>query len=1234
MLALLWFGVLGVLVVGHTNLMQTTITCYNTPNPTPSGCPAASVTAPINRRTVFSYLPDVTGLQAETDIQYHSNLETQPSELDSYDYGPGAVGPILQKVITTYGVFSNASLPSSVEIQNGSSAQQSLTSYLYDQTSVTATTGTPQHTTISGARGNLTSVARKVSGTVTLYQRVTYYDTGNANTVTDWGTTSAGGPQITTFIYDNTGSPAHACGNSFATSVSEPLSLSRFMTWNCSGGVMTSATDENGKTAAVIFSDPFFWRPASMSDQLTPANSTTFSYSANLYESSLLFNSSNAIVDHRLTLDAFGLPSINQVPQSPAATAYDSFQVDHDGSGRMSDAIGPYSAAAGASCSGTCPVMTFTYDALGRLLTSTDAASGTVANIFTKNDVLQTIGPAPTGESTKKKQFEYDALGRLTSVCEITSGIGSGTCGQTVSQAGYWTKYVYDALGRLTGVTQNAQASPASQQTRIYAFDMISRLTSESNPESGSTSYSYDALTSDPSCNTVSSPGDLVKKLDAAGNVTCFAHDALHRVSSVTYPTGPYSASTQKKFFVYDAATGPGSVAMANAKTRLAEAYTCTGACSSSTTDLFFSYSARGEVTDVWQSSTNSGGYYHLAGSYWANGAPNSLSGLPSVPTFTYGLDGEGRVKTMSASSGQNPVTNTAYNVASQVTGVTLGSSDNDSFTYDPNSGRMTQYQFSVGATPQTLTANLTWNSNGTLQTMAITDQLNAINTQTCSFRYDDLARLAGRNANNFSVDCGATWQQAFTLDPFGNLTKSGSVSFLPTYSTTTNRYSNIPGGSVSYDANGNLTNDVGHSYSWDANEKLLSVDGSTVTLLYDALGRMVEQARGSVKTQIVYSPLGEKVALMNGQTLTRAFISLTGRAKAVYTSSGLAYYRHSDYLGSSRLATNPSRVKYYDVAYAPYGEDYAGSGTQDPSFTDQQQDTVVGGSSTGLYDFLFRQYRPSHGRWISPDPAGIAATKVSDPQSWNLYSYVGNNPVDIIDPQGLSWQDGLPLGIHGSWAQSLHPESPFGGGGGGGGSVTCIWDGVESDCGLVAAAVDSGAASVCPNGCSAVGLDGRPVHFFAPVNGPGGYYPYSGPGTLYYSPQQAGAAAALQYEKASIQEKREYGGTVYVDANGIFSYSEADVGPVCLESGSTCEDTIDLENHPSGTVVVASYHTHPDEWGGYSFSTLDITQDDAFGLIGFLGTPPVGRVLMYDPSQSPPICSLRGPAQGLLKCH
>lgn len=87
--------------------------------------------------------------------------------------------------------------------------------------------------------------------------------------------------------------------------------------------------------------------------------------------------------------------------------------------------------------------------------------------------------------------------------------------------------------------------------------------------------------------------------------------------------------------------------------------------------DTWFGYSLRGEVTDIYSSTPNSAGYYHVAKSYWANGAVETLGGIPGVPTISYGADGEGRPSTVTGGTTQNLVTTTSYNPSSQVTGVT-----------------------------------------------------------------------------------------------------------------------------------------------------------------------------------------------------------------------------------------------------------------------------------------------------------------------------------------------------------------------------------------------------------------------------------------------------------------------------------------------------------------------------------------------------------------------------------
>jgi RHS repeat-associated protein len=164
----------------------------------------------------------------------------------------------------------------------------------------------------------------------------------------------------------------------------------------------------------------------------------------------------------------------------------------------------------------------------------------------------------------------------------------------------------------------------------------------------------------------------------------------------------------------------------------------------------------------------------------------------------------------------------------------------------------------------------------------------------------------------------------------------------------------------------------------------------------------MVETASGSTYKQFVFRPSGASLAVYSG-SLVKGTIPLPGGDTAVYNSSGLSFLRHTDWLGSSRLATTWAHTVYSKEAYAPFGETYNEFGTTpDRSFTGQDQDVVTGSAGAGVYDFLFRKYDPSAGRWLSPDPLGWGAVNQADPQSLDRYAYVENQPMNATDPAGL----------------------------------------------------------------------------------------------------------------------------------------------------------------------------------------------------------------------------------------
>ena len=112
---------------------------------------------------------------------------------------------------------------------------------------------------------------------------------------------------------------------------------------------------------------------------------------------------------------------------------------------------------------------------------------------------------------------------------------------------------------------------------------------------------------------------------------------------------------------------------------------------------------------------------------------------------------------------------------------------------------------------------------------------------------------------------------------------------------------------------------------------------------------------------------------------------------------TGVTYY-HSDHLGSSVVITNGMTVKR--VVYRPFGQAASGSDPV-PEFGFTGQRFV---DSLEIYDYGARWYDPALGRFLQPDPIVRGPSHVpntSDPQTINPYSYVLNNPLNLVDPTG-----------------------------------------------------------------------------------------------------------------------------------------------------------------------------------------------------------------------------------------
>jgi RHS repeat-associated protein len=109
------------------------------------------------------------------------------------------------------------------------------------------------------------------------------------------------------------------------------------------------------------------------------------------------------------------------------------------------------------------------------------------------------------------------------------------------------------------------------------------------------------------------------------------------------------------------------------------------------------------------------------------------------------------------------------------------------------------------------------------------------------------------------------------------------------------------------------------------------------------------------------------------------------------------AYIDHADAVGSTTMETDPAGAVQWDVTHYPWGRVWQEGGTRQSEVAmglDWQVNDPAIPSATREYNF--RVYR-----WMTPDPDN-AGGDVSDSQSWNMYSYAGDNPITNSDPSGL----------------------------------------------------------------------------------------------------------------------------------------------------------------------------------------------------------------------------------------
>jgi RHS repeat-associated protein len=128
-------------------------------------------------------------------------------------------------------------------------------------------------------------------------------------------------------------------------------------------------------------------------------------------------------------------------------------------------------------------------------------------------------------------------------------------------------------------------------------------------------------------------------------------------------------------------------------------------------------------------------------------------------------------------------------------------------------------------------------------------------------------------------------------------------------------------------------------------------------------------------------------------------------------SSLAIAKCRRGGAFGLGSFARHSSLVTRHcshERLFYPFGELWTGSDlySLNPHQTFAQLPDYDNDSNSDLYNTLNRHYTPM-GRWLSPDPGGVKVVKLDDPQTWNMYAYVRNNPTTLVDPTGLCDVDG-----------------------------------------------------------------------------------------------------------------------------------------------------------------------------------------------------------------------------------
>lgn len=451
------------------------------------------------------------------------------------------------------------------------------------------------------------------------------------------------------------------------------------------------------------------------------------------------------------------------------------------------------------------------------------------------------------------------------------------------------------------------------------------------------TSYTYDPV------------DNLAQRTDARGQVAKYTYDALNQLMELDHLSSDGTVADSVKYS-YDPIGN---------RLSMTDPTGTTG----------YSYDALNRLASVTfpGSRTVSYGYDKLGN--------RSEIAYPDGKSVEYTYDESHNMATVADWQGNQ--TTYTYDDASDLTKTQYPNGTHTDYTYD-DAGRLTSTS-TKGASGNNISVY-----SYTLDPVGNRTKTTYGSGATETYTYDVLNRLTK------AAYLGGT-TKTYTYDPVGNRLSLGSTNY--TYDDS-NPLLSAGSTSYGYDANGNQISRGSDTFTYDQENRLTraTVGGNTSTSTYNGDGlRMSHTANGNATNYTWDVASGIPSVLQDGAYTYVYGIGIISQTD----SSGNTFFYHQDALGNTRSLTDSTGTKVAGWDYDAFGAVRAQSGTASTiyRYTGQQLD-----SDSNLYYLRARYYDPSIGRFTSRDSfSGFTG----NPQSQNLYGYVLNNPINLVDSTG-----------------------------------------------------------------------------------------------------------------------------------------------------------------------------------------------------------------------------------------